>query len=204
MCPGAEATLRPAMEVRFGRSAPFSIGVEEEFQLLSPESYELVSRFDEVTEAAGYVGLMEKMQWVAERELIFGLHVHVGMRSGDEAILVANALRTHLPELLALSANSPFWHGRDTGLASTRIKVFDPFPRSGLPPTFASFRDFELLVERGVKTGCFEDYTERPAREAVRALVELARPAARRLGCGDELDEVERLLARGVGADEQR
>jgi YbdK family carboxylate-amine ligase len=205
------------MEVNFGRSVPFSIGVEEEFQLLSPESYELVSRFDEVAEAARdervkpellqsvlevatsvgrnvpeaieearelrtrlrdaaaergtliasagthpfsryehqdvteaprYVGLVEKMQWIAERELIFGLHVHVGMRSGDEAIQVANALRTWLPELLALSANSPFWHGRDTGLASTRIKVFDPFPRSGLPPTFASFADFEALVER--------------------------------------------------------
>src|SRR5213080_4972810 len=216
------------MEVNFGRSAPFSIGVEEEFQLLSPESYELVSRFDEVAEAAGdervktellqsvlevattvaanvpeaieearelrtrlrdaadergtlivsagthpfsryehqdvteaprYVGLLEKMQWIAERELIFGLHVHVGMRSGDEAIWVANALRTSLPELLALSANSPFWLGRDTGLASTRIKVFDPFPRSGLPPTFASFRDFEALVERGIKTNSFEDYT---------------------------------------------
>ena len=119
------------------------------------------SRYEhqDVTDAPRYTGLMEKMQWIAERELIFGLHVHVGMRSGDEAIWVANALRTWLPELLALSVNSPFWQARDTGLASTRIKVFDPFPRSGLPPTFASFADFEALVERGIKTNSFSDYT---------------------------------------------
>src|SRR5438105_14617401 len=345
------------MEVNFGRSAPFSIGVEEEFRLLSPESYELVSRFDEVAEAAGdervkpellqsvlevattvgrdvgeaidearelrarlraaaaeggtliasagthpfsryehqdvtdaprYTGLIEKMQWVAERELIFGLHVHVGVRSGDEAISVSNALRTWLPEFLALSANSPFWHGRDTGLASTRSKVFDAFPRSGLPPALSSFEEFELLVERGVRTNSFRDYTyiwwdlrphpklgtieiricdaqtrlesvagivalvqslaaglaerheregalpiqpvtliaenkwraarygldtelvdlerdtERPARDAVASLLDVAAPAAARLGCTPELELVEGILRDGTGADEQR
>jgi carboxylate-amine ligase len=348
------------VEVNFGRSAPFSLGVEEEFQLLSPESYELVSRYDEVAEAAGpderikpelmqsvlevatgisgtvgaaiedarglrarlrdaaaerdtiiagagthpfshwehqdvtdeprYTGLMEKMQWVAERELIFGLHVHVGLETAAQAIAVANGLRTWLPELLALSANSPFWIGRDTGLASTRTKVFETFPRSGLPPALGSFEDFELLVERGARTRSFPDYTyiwwdlrphprlgtievricdaqtrlesvaglvaltqslvaelagrfehagakalpvqpapliaenkwravryglggdlidlehdtERPAREAAAALVELAGPAAARLGCRTELEEIERICRRGTGADEQR
>ena len=345
------------MEVNFGRSAPFTIGVEEEFQLLSPESYELVSRFDEVAEAAGderikaellqsvlevatsigrnveealdetrqlrarlrdaaaergtliasagthpfslyehqevtdaprYAGLMEKMRWAAERQVIFGLHVHVGLQGGDQAISVANALRTWLPELLALSANSPFWGGRDTGLASTRTKVFETFPRSGLPPAFSSFDEFELLVERGIKTRSFPDYTyiwwdlrphprlgtieirvcdaqtrvetvaalvalvqslvatlaerheregalpiqpvtlvgenkwraarygldadliwlerdeERPAREALGQLVELAEPAARRLGCAPQLASVETVLRAGTGADEQR
>jgi carboxylate-amine ligase len=347
------------MDTNFGRSAPFSLGVEEEFQLLSAESYELVSRYDEVAEAAGpdkqikpelmqsvlevatgisgtvaeaiedarrlrarirdaaaegetviasagthpfsrwehqeitdeprYLGLLEKMQWVAERELIFGLHVHVGLPTADEAIAVANGLRTWLPELLAISANSPFWQARPTGLASTRTKVFEAFPRSGLPPAFGSFEEFELVVERGVKTNSFGDYTyiwwdlrphprlgtievricdaqtrlegtaaivaliqslvatlaerferggaaalpvqpatlidenkwravrygldgelvdlerdtERPAREAVGALVELARPAADRLGCRSELNEVEAILRRGTGADEQ-
>ena len=71
----------------------------------------------------------------------------------------ANALRTFLPELLALSTNSPFWQGRATGLASTRVKVFEPFPRAGIPPLFASYEEFELLVERGIKTNSFEDYT---------------------------------------------
>jgi carboxylate-amine ligase len=348
------------MEVNFGRSTPFSLGVEEEFQLLSPESFELVSRYDEVAEAAGsderikpelmqsvlevatrisgtvaeavedarvlrarirdaaaerdtviasagthpfsrwehqdvtdaprYLGLMEKMQWVAERELIFGLHVHVGLETAAQAIAVANGLRTWLPELLALSANSPFWQARPTGLCSTRTKVFETFPRSGLPPAFSSFEEFELVVERGIKTNSFRDYTyiwwdlrphprlgtievricdaqtrlesvsgivaliqslvatlaerferngsatlpiqpvtliaenkwravrygldgdlvdlerdtERPAREAIGALLELARPAAARLGCRTELDEVEGIFGRGTGADEQR
>jgi carboxylate-amine ligase len=214
--------------------------------------------------------------------------VHVGLQTPDQAIAVANALRTWLPELLALSANSPFWHGRDTGLASTRIKVFDAFPRSGLPPAFSSFEEFELLIDRGVRTGSFEDYTfiwwdlrphpklgtieirvcdgqtrlenlaglvalvqslaatlaeryecdgalpiqpvtligenkwraarygldaelidlehdrARPAREAALELVELAQPAAKRLGCEGELTQVEQLCARGSGAEEQR
>jgi carboxylate-amine ligase len=346
------------MDVNYGSSTPYSLGVEEEFQLLNADSFDLTSRFDEVLAASGdhpqikpellqstaevatepartvgaaieqarelrrrvgdaagelgvcfasagthpfsryehqdvteqprYQELIEAMRWVAERELIFGLHVHVGLQTAQEAIAVANALRTWLPELLALSANSPFWHGRDTGLASTRSKVFDTFPRSGLPPAFSSFEEFELLVERGVKTNSFADYTyiwwdlrphpklgtleirvcdgqtrigtvaaitalvqslvatlaeryesegalqtqpvtliaenkwraarygldtdlvdlehdtERPAREALQALVDLARPAARRLGCAAELDEVERVLRRGTGADEQR
>jgi glutamate---cysteine ligase / carboxylate-amine ligase len=81
------------------------------------------------------------------------------MESPDQAIHVANALRTRLPELLALSANSPFWHGRDAGLASTRSKVFDVFPRSGLPPAFGSWEEYELLVERGIRTNSFRDYT---------------------------------------------
>jgi carboxylate-amine ligase len=348
------------MEQNFGESAPFSLGVEEEFQILNRESYELVSRIDEillafeggekekrvkaellqsvvevatnvsatvgeamsdlhdlrshlrdvaaeadaliasagthpfsryehqeVTDRPRYLDLIESMRWVAERELIFGLHVHVGLDSPDKAIACANALRTYLPELLALSANSPFWQGRGTGLASTRVKVFEPFPRAGIPPLFASYEEFELLVERGIKTNSFEDYTyiwwdlrphprlgtievrvcdaqtriesvaaitalvqslvatfaasfergeelqtepitllaenkwraardglnaklidfatdsERSAPDAVRALVERARPAAQDLGCETELDEVEALLRRGSGSDEQ-
>jgi carboxylate-amine ligase len=345
------------LELNFGRSARFSLGVEEELQLVSAESFDLVSRYDEVAEAARdvrvkpelmqstaevatriattvpeaiadvaqlrgrvaaaaaesgtriasagthpfarwehqevtdakrYAGLVEKMQWVAEREVIFGLHVHVGVPSPDAAIAVGNALRTWVPELLALSANSPFWNGRDTGLASARSKVFDTFPRSGLPPAFASWAEFELLVERGAKTHSFPDYTyiwwdirphprlgtvelracdaqtrlesvaalvalvqslvatlvdrferagtlateqitlvaenkwraarygldadlvwlerdtERPARRAIADLLELAEPAARRLGCAAELAEVEAICARGNGAAEQR
>ena len=345
------------MELNFGRSAPFSLGVEEELQLVSAESYDLVSRYDEVAAAADeerlkpelmqstaevatgiartvgeamadvaelrgrvavaaaergariasagthpfarwehqeiteeerYASLVEKMQWVAERELIFGLHVHVGLATAAAAIAVANAMRTWIPELLALSANSPFWHGRDTGLASARTKVFDSFPRSGLPPAFGSWEEFELLVERGARTNSFPDYTyiwwdvrphprlgtieiracdaqtrlesvaalvalvqslvatlverferdgrlttesitliaenkwraarygldadliwlerdeERPARTAVAELLELARPAAHRLGCESELGWVEAICARGTGADEQR
>jgi carboxylate-amine ligase len=340
------------MEHAFGKSRPFSLGIEEEFQLMSSESYELVPRFDEIAEAAGdervraelmtsvleaatgvassvsegieevrairarlrdaaatqdaliasagthpfsrwehqeitdsprYQGVVEKLRWVAERVAIFGLHVHVGIESPDAAVTVATGLRNCVPELLALSANSPYWQGRDTGLASTRSQVFDTMPRSGLPPRLESFAEFEQLVERGVAAGFFPEYTyiwwdvrphpklgtvelracdaqtrvenvaalaaltqslaatiaERPqriqprtliaenkwraarygldaelvdlardtsrsAREAVRELLELAGPAAARLGCEQELGEVEPLLARGTGADEQR
>jgi glutamate---cysteine ligase / carboxylate-amine ligase len=347
------------MDVNYGKSAPFTLGVEEELQLVSSESFDLTSRYAEVfgaaarhddrikeellqstvevatepcatvgeamaeaaelrrntqahaepqgvrilsagthpfaryehqdvTEKARYVELMDALQWAVERQLIFGLHVHVGLETAPQAIAVANALRTWLPELLALSANSPFWHGRDSGLSSTRSKVFDAMPRSGLPPAFASFEEFERVVERGVRTGSFDDYTfiwwdlrphprlgtievricdaqtrlenvavlvalvqslagtlaerferegtldtqpvtliaenkwravrhgldaelvdltrdeQRPAREALRELAELARPAAGRLGCTEELDLLESVLARGDGASEQR
>ncbi len=349
------------MDINFGQSRPFSLGVEEEFQLVHRESYELVSRIDEImasfeqeerekrvkpellqsvvevaTRISGSVGeavedlvelrrrlrdvagesdalivsagthpfsryehqevtdrpryqeLIEAMRWVAERELIFGLHVHVGLDSPDKAVACANALRTFLPELLALSTNSPFWQGRETGLASTRIKVFDTFPRSGLPPAFSSFEEFELLIDRGVRTNCFSDYsyiwwdlrphprlgtieiricdaqtrienvaglvaltqalaatlaeafergetlpvepvtligenkwratrygldadlidfaqdTERPARDAVRELLDLCADAARDLGCERELACVEAILERGTGAVEQQ
>ena len=349
------------MEQNFGKGRPFSLGVEEEFQIVGRESHELVSRIDEIlsevedeeehegrfkpellqsvvevaTNVAGsvdeaiedlkglrarlrdaaaeqdaliasagthpfsryehqevtdrprYLELLEDMRWVAERELIFGLHVHVGVGSPDTAIACVNAARTFLPELLAFSVNSPFWQARPTGIASTRTKVFEAFPRSGLPPAFSSYEEFELLVERGIRTNSFPDYTyiwwdlrphprlgtielricdaqtridsvdalvaltqslvatfaaafhageklalqpvtlvdenkwraardgiearlvdlehdtERPARDALLALVERCEPAARRLGCAAELESVETVLARGTGADEQ-
>jgi carboxylate-amine ligase len=112
-----------------------------------------------VTDRPRYRELIADMGWVAERELIFGLHVHVGVGSPDTAIACLGAARTFLPELLALSANSPFWQARPTGLASTRTKVFEAFPRSGLPPAFASWDEFEELVERGVRTRSFPDAT---------------------------------------------
>jgi glutamate---cysteine ligase / carboxylate-amine ligase len=350
------------VEHHFGRGRPYSLGVEEEFQLVSRESFELVSRVDEilsevedeeehegrvkpellqsvvevathvagsvdeamedlrglrarlrdaaeardsliassgthpfsryehqeVTERPRYQELAEDIRWVAERELIFGLHVHVGLESPDAAIACTNGVRTFLPELLALSANSPFWQARPTGLASTRVKIFDMFPRSGLPPSFSSWAEFERMVERAMATNAFEDATyiwwdarphpklgtieirmpdaqtrlesvrglvalsqslvatvaerhqegdpfptqpitlvdenkwraardgldaslidlehdtERPAREAVRALVERCEPAARKLGCAEDLAAVEAVLERGNGADEQR
>ena len=349
------------MEQNFGKGRLYSLGVEEEFQIIGRESHELVSRIDEillafdddeehegrvkpellqsvvevatkvsgtaeealadlsrlrarlrdvaadndsmiassgthpfsryehqdVTERPRYRELIEAMRWVAERELIFGLHVHVGLDSPDKAIACANAARTFLPELLALSVNSPFWQARPTGLASTRSKVFDSFPRSGLPPALSSFEEFELLVDRAIRTNSFDDYTyiwwdlrphprlgtiefrvcdaqtrietvgvlvalsqslvatlaetwergeeltiqpitliaenkwraarrgleaelidlehdtERPAPEALRALAERCEPAARKLGCADELGRLEHVLARGSGAAEQ-
>jgi glutamate---cysteine ligase / carboxylate-amine ligase len=336
----------------FGRGRPFTLGIEEEYQLLSGESHELVPRFDEIAAEADdqrvrqelmtsvleaatavhervgeaieevremrrrlrdaavrrgaliasagthpfsrwehqeisdtprYQGVFEELRWVAEQVAIFGLHVHVAVPTADAAAAITTALRTHVPELLALSANSPYWQGHATGLASTRSKVFETMPRSGLPPRLDSYDEFEELVNRGTAAGFFEDYTylwwdvrphpklgtvelrafdaqtrvenvgaiaaltqslvamfaerrpapqprtlvdenkwraarygldadlvdlardtERPAREAIRELLERGAPAADRLGCDGELAEVERILERGNGADEQR
>jgi carboxylate-amine ligase len=113
----------------------------------------------EISEAPRYQRLVEGLQWVAKRVAIFGLHVHVGIDDADRAVRVATQLRNWLPELLALSANSPYWHGRDTGLASTRSQIFDTMPHSGLPPRLESFAEFEQLVERGTAAGFFPEYT---------------------------------------------
>jgi len=101
----------------------------------------------EITDSPRYQGVVEKLRWVAERVAIFGLHVHIGMQEPDTAVRVATGLRNWVPELLALSANSPYWQGYDTGLSSTRSQVFDVMPRSGLPPRLNSFADFERLVQ---------------------------------------------------------
>jgi carboxylate-amine ligase len=103
--------------------------------------------------------LEEEMGWVARTQAIFGLHVHVAVPDGDTAILAVNALARHVPLLVALSANSPFWRGFDTRLASTRIKIFEMFPRSGLPPTFRNWEDFEDHIEALVASGSIPDYS---------------------------------------------
>ena len=278
-----------AMEDLRGLRARLRVAAAEQDALIASAGTHPFSRYEhqEVTDRPRYRELIEDMRWIAERELIFGLHVHVGLESPETAIQCVNAARTFLPELLALSVNSPFWQARPTGIASTRTKVFEAFPRAGLPPAFASYEEFELLVDRGVKTNSFEDYTyiwwdlrphpkfgtieiricdaqtrlssmtaivalaqsivatlaadfdegrplpvqpvtlvgenkwraarygldaqlidlssdtERPASEAVRALVEWCEPKARELGCVRELGEVEALLSRGTGAAEQ-
>ncbi len=219
------------IEHNYGSSAPYTVGVEEEFQLMRRETYDLVPRaaemlgdateadlvnikpelmqsviesatgvcgtvadaeaelrqlrrrlhqladehdcllgsagthpfsryeFQKVTEQQRYADIISRLKWVAQRELIFGLHVHVGIDSPDKAIAVMNHIRTYLPHILALSANSPFWQGRHTGLQSSRIKVFDSFPRSGVPERFASWDDWSALMERAMRTGMIEDYT---------------------------------------------
>ena len=83
-----------------------------------------------------YRDLVSDLRFVARQELLFGQHVHVGLDDREKAIHVANGMRVHLPVLLALSANSPFWRGDATGLASTRTPIFRAFPRVGIPPTY--------------------------------------------------------------------
>src|SRR5918911_4404809 len=217
------------MESGFGATAPYTVGVEEEFQLVDPVSrgltpavegvlaagegsrlitselsqscvemlspvftsaadlaqelpglrrevrdlarsrgIEIVAAgahpFSEPTEQPLTGGdhsrrLEEEMGWVARTQAIFGLHVHVAVPDGDAAIRAINTLSWYVPLIVALSTNSPFWRGSDTRLGSTRIKVFEMFPRSGLPPAFRSWEAFENHIEALVASGSIPDYS---------------------------------------------
>lgn len=221
------------MEINFGGSAPYSIGIEEEFQLLDPSSFALTPAIDDVLAARNGVDLSpetvgselsasclemrtpvygtvaelatglpvlrrevrelvegcgvrlaaagthpfsdsteqritgkkryreveEEMGWTARMQAIYGLHIHVAVPDGEHAIRAVSTLARHVPLFVALSANSPFWNGADTRLASTRIKVFGLVPRSGLPPVFHTWEGFENHVDTLVSAGSIPDYT---------------------------------------------
>jgi carboxylate-amine ligase len=106
-----------------------------------------------------YRDLISALRFVARQELIFGMHVHVGVDDADKAIHIANGMRVHMPVLLALSANSPFWRADATGLASTRTPIFRAFPRVGMPPTYKNWEDYEQRIEFMVGTRVIQDYT---------------------------------------------
>ena len=220
------------LEHRFGKSEPYTLGVEEEYMLLDSETFDLVQHIDTVLAAvhgseleaqinaelmqstveiatpvcrtaadiadalqalrrtvtdvahdkglrvgsAGthpfslferqritardrYRNLVDQLQYVARRELIFGMHVHVAVDDPEKAIQVVNGLLNDIAALLALSASSPFWRGEPTGLASSRQMVFAAFPRSGPPPRFNDYADYAEVVGQLERTGCIADYT---------------------------------------------
>ena len=113
-----------------------------------------------ITARDRYQNLVDQMQYVARRELIFGMHVHVAVDGPEKAIQVVNGLLAHLAQLLALTASSPFWRGEATGLASSRQMVFAAFPRSGPPPRFRDYADYAEVVGQLERTGCIADYTQ--------------------------------------------
>jgi carboxylate-amine ligase len=106
-----------------------------------------------------YRELISTLRFVARQEIIFGLHVHIGLDDPNKAIHVANGMRVHVPILLALSANSPFWRADSTGLASSRMPIFRAFPRVGIPPFYEDWDDFERRIGFMVDAGVIEDYT---------------------------------------------
>jgi carboxylate-amine ligase len=114
-------------------------------------------RAQEIYPDPRYDQVVEDLQLVARSNLIFGLHVHVGIEDKETAIRIMNSLRYFLPHVLALSTNSPFWMGLNTGYKSYRAKVFEHFPRTGIPDYFASYSDFENYVDVLVKTGCIDN-----------------------------------------------
>src|SRR5215470_7341122 len=114
-------------------------------------------RSQEIYPDERYRKVVEDLQLVARANLIFGLHVHVGIEDRETTIHLMNQARYFLPHLLALSANSPFWLGMNTGLKSYRCKVFDKFPRTNIPDTFASWSEYENFVNLLIKTGCIDN-----------------------------------------------
>jgi carboxylate-amine ligase len=106
-----------------------------------------------------YRGLVAELGFVARQELIFGMHVHVGVDDPDKAIHVANGLRLHVPLLIALGANSPFWRADETGLESSRMPIFRAFPRVGLPPAYRDFADYAERIDFMVRSRVMSDYT---------------------------------------------
>lgn len=110
-----------------------------------------------ITDHVRYHEIVEDMQQVARANLIFGLHVHVGMPDRETAIQVMNTARYFLPHIFALSTNSPFWKGRDTGFKSYRIKIFERFPRTGIPDIFESLSDYEDYIKLLIKTNCIDN-----------------------------------------------
>jgi carboxylate-amine ligase len=228
----ADGPAASVLDHKFGASESYTLGVEEEYMLLDPESFDLVQHIEMVLDAIqgdeladrlnaelmqsvleiatpvcrtagdvmrelatlrGYVrdvargqdlrvgaagthpfslferqritakdryhALIDQLQYVARRELIFGMHIHVAVDDPDKAIQVVNGLLPHLAPLLALSASSPFWRGEPTGLASSRQIVFSAFPRSGPPPRFRDYADYAAVVGQLERTGCIADYT---------------------------------------------
>jgi glutamate---cysteine ligase / carboxylate-amine ligase len=106
-----------------------------------------------------YRDLIAGLQFVARQEIIFGIHVHVGIDDPDKAVHVTNGMRVHLPLLLALSANSPFWRGDRTNLDSTRTPIFRAFPRVGIPPRYDDFEDWSKRIEFMYESKVIRDYT---------------------------------------------
>jgi carboxylate-amine ligase len=221
------------MDTNFGATAPYTVGIEEEFQLVDPSTGELSPAIDAVLAARETAGLPQdsvaselsascvevrspiystvaelarelpalrrkvrrlvegcgarlaaagthpfsestaqpitdkeryrrvekEMGWTAWMQAIYGLHVHVAVPDEERAIRSVAALSRHVPLFVALAANSPFWAGSDTLLSSVRVQIFDLVPRSGLPPGFRSWEDFEGYVDALVDAGSIPDYS---------------------------------------------
>ena len=106
-----------------------------------------------------YRELTAELRWIAEQELVFGTHVHVGIDDPEKAIYVADGMRGYLPLLLGMSSNSPLWQGKTTGMMSSRTPVFRAFPRVGIPPYYGTWEIYSHRVEQMMRGGAIDDYT---------------------------------------------
>jgi YbdK family carboxylate-amine ligase len=131
------------------------------YRILCPGTHPFSSWADQtVSPDPRYHRLIEDCQWTARRLLIFGVHTHVGVKSGEEAIAVGNGLTTFIPHFLALSSSSPFWLGRDSGLASIRSKVFESLPTAGLPYQMENWGQFQRFMRTLIGAGTIRTIRE--------------------------------------------
>ena len=113
-----------------------------------------------VTENKRYIDFLERMQWPLRRLLITGIHVHVGVSTGERAIAVVNGLRRYIPYLIALSANSPYFEGELTGLTSTRTKIFQALPNTGIPVDLTNYSEFQKLMRTLISANSIDSIRE--------------------------------------------
>lgn len=131
---------------------------ELDLQVAAAGTHPMVTWEDvEVSAASRYQLILESMRGLARREPTFALHVHVGVTDGPTALTLLNRMRAHLPLLLALSANSPFWQGRDSGMASVRTSIFQAFPRVGIPLSFSSYAEYVEVIDQLLRCRAIPD-----------------------------------------------
>ena len=147
-----------AVEVKKLRRDIIGLAKENGLKLASVATHPFADwRTQEIHPDERYKNIVEDLQLVARANLIFGLHVHIGIEDRETAIHMMNHSRYFLPHMLALSTNSPFWLGMDTGLKSYRGKVFDKFPRTNIPDYFPSWGEYENFVKLLIKTNCIDN-----------------------------------------------
>jgi carboxylate-amine ligase len=145
-------------EVKKLRRDMINLARENGLRLASAATHPFADwRVQEIYPDERYQNIVEDMQLVARANLIFGLHVHIGVEDRETAIHMMNHARYFVPHILALSTNSPFWLGMNTGLKSYRCKVFDKFPRTNIPDYFPSWGEYENFIKLLVKTGCIDN-----------------------------------------------
>lgn len=145
-------------EVTYLRKMILDLAEKQNLQVAAAGTHPFADWVDQlITPDPRYDQIIDEMRDVARGNLIFGLHVHVGIESRNEGIRIMNAVRYFLPHIYALSTNSPFWCGRNTGFKSYRSKVFDKFPRTGIPDFFSSAAEYDEYVELLIKTNCIDN-----------------------------------------------
>lgn len=145
-------------EVTYLRKMILDLAEKQDLHVAAAGTHPFADWVDQlITPDPRYDQIIDEMRDVARGNLIFGLHVHVGIESRNEGIQIMNAVRYFLPHIYALSTNSPFWCGRNTGFKSYRSKVFDKFPRTGIPDFFASAAEYDEYVALLIKTNCIDN-----------------------------------------------